>query len=380
VVEGVVPSSRPAPETPSQIAREFRSLREGGARVRAGGTARQAPEELRRYTPHYKIELGEVTYYLSEPRQNPDVRFFVAYVRLGGAAERRNLYARIFYKDVSLVWRSASHVVRSESENWIGKGEARWTPLDGDEVLCSAEETTDLPLEIQSALEGVLQRAPAVRSDHVALLRVLRRGGDDRIQAFRDFTAPRERARANPENLVNGGRKIAWFERPGEPESLVFEAGFEPDFEQGVVERSTSKSHLYGGRLRRFRIAARNRRIQYLFMAAPRQAWIIPPQTTSLEITSYGVRAIDVAIDEEMCVPGYEYHFLDESEDPPVFVSQIPKGFAGPPSPVDPDRSDASRWIERLPIVREFRQRVLGAKPAARRGGRAVVARRRLPH
>jgi hypothetical protein len=350
---------------PEQIAREFRALLEHGARVRAAGTARHAPEELRRYTPRYKIALGDIAYYLTGPRQNPDIRFFVAYVRLGDPAERRNLYARIFYKDVSLVWRSASHFVRSENENWIGKGEARWTTVDGEELLTSAEQTTDLPLEIQTALEVLLERGRAVRSDHVAVERVLRRGGDDRIEPFRDFTAPRERARADPAKLVNGGRRVAWFERPGDPESLVVEPGFEPDFSGGIVERSSSESRLYGGRLRRFRIASRNRRIQYLFMAAPRQAWIVPPQATSLEITSYGVRAVDVDVDDDLCVPGYEYHFLDESEDPPVFVSQIPKGFAGPPSPLDPDRCDASPWIERLPVVVEFRRRVLA--PRARR-------------
>ncbi len=97
-------------------------------------------------------------------------------------------------------------------------------------------------------------------------------------------------------------------------------------------------------------------------MAGPRQAWIIPPQATSTEITSYGVRAIDVMIDEDLCVPGYEYHFMDDSEDPPVLVSQIPERFVGEPSPVDPDRADASPWLEQLPVIQEFRRRVLGGK------------------
>jgi hypothetical protein len=106
---------------------------------------------------------------------------------------------------------------------------------------------------------------------------------------------------------------------------------------------------------------SRNRVIQYLFMASPRQVWIVPPQTTALRITSYGVRAIDVPADEDLCVPGYEYHFLDDSEDPPVFVSQIPTGYAGKPSAIDPDRADASPWIERLPVVKRFRRVVLAA-------------------
>lgn len=367
----VFASSAPAPETPREIAREFRGLLDGGLRIRPAGAARDDPEALpRRYGPRYKIELFDTTYYLADARQNPDIRFFVAYVRLGPSAKRlgysaaalRGLYPRIFYKDVSLVWRAASHFIRSDSENWIGKGDVRPVLMHGELVDCSAEDTTDLPLEIQTALETLLLRASRIRTDHQAVEKVLRRGPDDRIRAYADFTAPRDRARATRGNLVNGGRPIAGFRQPGDPASLVFEPGFEPDFADGIVETSQSRSTLYGGELRRFRIVSRNREIQYLFMAGPRQAWIIPPQATSTEITSYGVRAIDVMIDEDLCVPGYEYHFMDDSEDPPVLVSQIPERFVGESSPVDPDRADASPWLEQLPVIQEFRRRVLGGK------------------
>jgi hypothetical protein len=57
---------------------------------------------------------------------------------------------------------------------------------------------------------------------------------------------------------------------------------------------------------------------------------------------------------------------MDESEDPPQLYTQIPDGFAGQPSEVDPARSDASPWIEELPVIREFR-RVLGfSRPRTR--------------
>lgn len=353
-------SATPSKATPKEVAREFRSLQDGGVRMRAAGTARNAPELLRRYTPRYKIQVEDTAYYLTDVRQNPDLRFFVAYVHLASREHRRNLYPRIFYKDVSLVWRSASHFVRSETENWIGKGEARPTMIDGEEVVCSAEETTDLPLEIQTALETLLQLARPIRTDHVAVERILRRGGDDRIEPFDDFTLPRERARANPANRVNGGRSVAWFERPGDPKSLVIAPGYEPDFARGVVETSRSRSRLYGGNLRRFRIVSRNREIQYLFIAGRRIVWIVPPQATSWIITPYGSRAIDVITDEDLCLPGYEFHFLDTTEDPPVFLSQIPEGYAGKPSPLDPDRCDASPWIDELPVVKQFRRRILG--------------------
>lgn len=104
---------------------------------------------------------------------------------------------------------------------------------------------------------------------------------------------------------------------------------------------------------------SKNRKIQYLFFAGPRCVWIIPPQTTAANLTSYGVRAIDVVADEDLCIPGYEYHFIDDSEDPPVLVSQIPESFAGAASEFDPSRADASPWLDRLPVIREFRRKLL---------------------
>jgi hypothetical protein len=72
------------------------------------------------------------------------------------------------------------------------------------------------------------------------------------------------------------------------------------------------------------------------------------------------VRTIDVMADEELFVPGYEYHYLDEWEDPPAWVSQIPRGFAGEANPDYPERADASPWIEAMPVIRRFRKEVLG--------------------
>ncbi len=360
----IVPSSRPSEADPRRVAAEFSALLDRGFKLRPAGTAKQDPERaLRRYKPRYAIDLFDTRYYLTDIRQNPDIRFFVAYVRLG---ERKSLYPRIFYKDVSLVWRSASHFVRSENENWIGKGELRTEVIDGEEYGVSAEETTDLPLEIQTALEMLLRNAQRIPTDHKAVELILRRGGDNRIAAFADFTRPRENARSDPANLVNGGRTIARFTRPGDPRSLVIERGYEPDFEDGILEHTVSKSRLYGGKLERFRIVSTNREVQYLFMAGPKQVWIIPPQATSRLITSYGVRAIDVITDEDLCLPGFEYHFLDETEDPPEWVSQIPPGFVGEPSPLDPDRCNASAWIDRMPVVKQFRKEVLG-RPRPRR-------------
>jgi hypothetical protein len=51
---------------------------------------------------------------------------------------------------------------------------------------------------------------------------------------------------------------------------------------------------------------------------------------------------------------------MDEDQDPPALYSQIPVGFAGETSPVDELRADASPWLDRVPVIRDFRRRVLG--------------------
>ena len=356
----IVASVRPLRLTPAQVLRELRERIAHGAALRPAGESKRDPERLLRegYAPTAAVSLFDTTYYLSHPRENDDIRFFVAFVTSArGAPDAAPIYPRIFYKDVSLVWRCATHFVRSEHENWIGKGDVRFVREGGFELMYSAESTTDLPLEIQTALEVLLRRAGRIPRDDVAVPEVLRRGPDDRIRAYRDFTEPRRRDRADRRNLVHGGRAVARFTRPHDPSSLRFAPGFEPDFARGVLEVAHSKSTLYGGKLRRVRILSRNRRIQYLFMAAPRQVWIVPPQATTTRLSSYGVRTIDVLVDEDLCVPGYEYHQGDGPGE-----SQIPPGFAGALSPADPSRADASPWLDRLPVIQEFRRKVLGAR------------------
>ena len=352
----IVPSARPAPLTPREVAGNFRLRLENGATLRPAGTARRNPDRLLSagYTPKHRVDLFDTTFYLTNVRQNPDIRFFVGYVTRRGADA---IFPRIFYKDLSLVWRSASHYTRSARENWIGKGDLREYVENGLDYECSAESTTDLPLEVQTAFEGLSRMARRVRYDDVAVGLVLRRAPDDRIEAYEDFRGPRRRAQADPRNRVNRGRPVARFTRRGDPASLRFAAGFQPDFGRGVIEVTQSTSRLYGGRLRRFRILSANRKVQYLFMAGPRQVWIIPAQATTTQLSSYGVRTLDVVADDDLFLPGYEYHGGEHGE---LGADQIPEGFAGEISELDPSRADASPWLDRLPVVREFRRRVLG--------------------
>jgi hypothetical protein len=354
-----------SPQTPRQIAAEFRrKVRDGESVLRPAGEARRDPGILlERYAPRYRIDVFGTTLYLTHLRHDENLGFFVAYVGMRDA-----LHPRIFYKDISLVWRCATHWIRSEHDNWIGKGDLKTYVEDGELMESSAEETTDLPLEIQAALDTASRAGSASIRDDRAVPLVLRRAPDGRFEPYADFVEPRRRAAADPRNRIHGGRSVARFTRSGDPTSLVFVKGFEPDLARGVVQESRSKSRLYGGAIRKFRVLSRNREIQYQFIKAPRHVWIIPPQALTTELSTYGVRTVDVHVDEDLCVPGFEYHYVDDSTQPPTLHSQIPEGFAGAASDVDPSRADASAWLDRLPVVQRFRR-------ALARGG---LARRRI--
>ena len=358
----IVPGVRVADLTPRQVEREFRRMWDDGVPVRVAGEARDDPSRLlsRGYKPKYKLELFDTKLFLTDVRQNPQLRFFVTYVvQPRPSTGKTEIYPRIFYKDNSLIWRSASHFVCLNGELWIGKGDVGCRVEGDDELLTSMESTTDLPLEIQTTLETLNRKLRSVRTDESALGLVLRRANHDRMLAYRDFIEPRRRAAADRRNRINGGRSIARFRRKNDPTSLEITSGFEPDFRRGIVETSVMSSRMYGGALQRFRILSANRKIQYLFFAGPRHVWIIPPQATTTELSSYGVRTVDVVADEDLFVPGYEYHYLDDEQEPPVVFSQIPDGHAGATHPRDDTRADASRWLDRLPVIREFRRKVL---------------------
>lgn len=357
----IVPSVARVEESPGRVARELRALIAGGARVRVAGRACGAEDLFALgHTPKHKIELFGTRFYLANARQNPELRFIVAYVVQDHATSgRTEIHPRIFYKDLSLVWRSASHF-SNEDGLWVGKGDTEVVFSDGYEVVTSRESTTDLPLEMQSALESLLRWTRRPRGDGRVLGLVLRESGGDRIAPYADFTRARERAAANTGNLVNGGRKVARFTRRNDPTSLRFVSGFEPDFRDGILETGRGKSRLYGGVVRRFRILSRNRQIQYLFFAAPKHVWIAAPQATTTELSTYGVRTIDVLADDDLFIPGYEYHYLEDEDDPSSLYSQIPDGFAGPGCPHDDQKADASPWLDRIGVIRDFRREVLG--------------------
>lgn len=363
VVTGVAPE----PVTAREVQRRFRALLAGGAELRPAGRARRDPRVLLEppYLPRHVVRLFSATIFLTGYLFDDALGFCIAYVALDGpgGAPARRVFPRLFYKDSSLVWRVASHFVHDHEEYWIGKGDVRLERRPDGDFLCTAEETTNLPYELQPALDVVSRAARRRRCDDAVLL-VLREGPSGRIEPYADFVAPRRRAAAR--HRIHGGRPVAWFARPGDPGSLRFARGFEPDFAGGVLEETSAASRFYGGELRKVRILATNRSIQYLFIASPTHAWVNPPQALTTELSTYAVRTVDVLADELVFVPGYEYHETD-GEDPALHHSQIPERFAGPPHPADPARADASAWIEALPVVRAFRREVLGERAGRRR-------------
>ena len=356
----VVTGVRPEEGSPTRVARRFRRMVAEGAELLPAGTARRDPEVLLspRYLPRTEVRLFDATYFLTDYRFDDALGFFVAYVVLGAGngAPVRRVYPRLFYKDSSLAWRVASHFVHDHDEYWIGKGEVRWERRADGEYLCTAEETTDLPYELQSALDDASRRKRRRRDDDAVAL-VLREGPSGRLAPYRDFSAPRERAASRWR--VNGGRPVARFLRRGDPESLRFARGYEPDFGDGVLERARLRSRFFGGALHKVRVLSTNRLIQYLFLAAPGRAWVNPLQTLTTELSSYGVRVHDVLADQDLSVPAFEYHETN-GEDGGVVHSQIPAGYSGAPHPDDPSRADASAWTEALPVIRALRARVLG--------------------
>lgn len=320
--------------------------------MRVDGRGRQDPAALlgSGYTPKYEIALFGTRFFLCNQRNAHDLKVFPGYVLPAG---QRRIFARIFYKDSSLVWRSASHYIYTEDEQWIGKGSVKWVATAGERGWFSAEETTNLPFEMQSALDEVSRRGPRTRNDNRVLALILRNAPSDRVWPYRDFEAPRERAMKFAANRINDNRSIAWFADDFDPESLQFEPGYEPDF-GATIDISHSRSTFYGGDIEKHRIASANGRIQYLFVAGPEHVWIVHAQSFTTEISSYGVRTVDVIADEKLFIPGYE--FFDNAGDGEV-DDQIPAGFAGKPCPFDPDRADASPWNDSLPVIREFRAR-----------------------
>ena len=337
--------------------REFSSLLDDGYRLKFSSRISTDSEGMLKrlfakgLKPKHKIELFDTAFYFSNVRQMPELRFFVTFIVQG-----KVIYPRIIYKDLSLSWRTASHFTFLDEDIWIGKGDVRDEIIDGEEVEVSDESTTELPLEMQTAVEGLLASTKKPASGEGILELVLRMSPPDRIRPYQDFLAQRIKAQSNPKNLINKGRAVARFKKKNDPGSLHVTKGFEPDFKNGIVEHSQSMSKLYGGVLNRYRILSSNKKAQYYFIAGKTHVWMYPIQALTTELSSFGVRTIDVVADDDLFLPGYEYHHMEKTENGMELYSQIPKGYAGEVCPVDEDKADASPWLNEISLIKQFRK------------------------
>ena len=247
------------PGSPRQIATQFRRMLESGYRLKVDGLARKDPESLLQngYTPKYAMDIFDKRLFLCNKRTAQGLKVIPAYVvtrgHSGGGA--KSVYARLFYKDSSLVWRSASHYINTPDEHWIGKGAIRWQGKRGARGWFSAEETTNLPFEIQAALDDASQRYARRQNDHRVLSLILHNAPSSRVHPYQDFEGPRTRAMKSARNRINNNRPIAWFEDENDPRSLRFEPGFQPDFRR-ALDVSSSRSTMYGGAIRKYRFAS----------------------------------------------------------------------------------------------------------------------------
>lgn len=354
-----IPNVVAAEKSPRQAGERFRHLLAAGYRLRADGLASDDPHVLLRtgYTPKYEIELFGTRFFVCNQRDVEGMKVLPAYVlpATGPRRQRWSIYARVFYKDSSLVWRAGSHYIDASDYQWIGKGAVKWVNKRGERGWFSAEETTNLPFEMQAALDDVSHRGPRSRTDHRILNLVLRQAPANRVRPYQDFEGPRKSAMSLRANRINNNRPVAWFADDSDPGSLHFAPGFEPSF-KSIIDISTSRSTMYGGVIRKHRIVSRNGRIQYMFVSGPHHVWLVHAQAFTTELSSYGLRTVDVIADDDLFIPGYE--FFDNTGDGEI-DDQIPPGFAGPVCPLDPDRADASPWNDRLPVVQAFRRSVL---------------------
>ncbi|MCP4080375.1 MAG: hypothetical protein GY819_17385 [Planctomycetaceae bacterium] len=56
----------------------------------------------------------------------------------------------------------------------------------------------------------------------------------------------------------------------------------------------------------------------------------------------------------------YRSRYCDSTATGEELYSQIPQGLAGEICPFDDQKADASAWLDKLPVIVDFRRRLLG--------------------
>jgi len=262
---------------PRQIERAFRELLDAGVELRPTGKTRNRPARLLSlgYAPKHAIELFDTTFYLTNVRENFYVRFFVAYVvqPTRGRCQDRTSAILLQRRRAQLAF-GVAH--RASARRFLDrKG-------DVETVIQTVRSTSLARVDYRSADRNAARTRSALpegeddsdrRRRGELILRTAPGDASSRTRLQRAASA----RQSEPRNLVNGGRSVAWFARKNDPTSLRFARGFEPDLDAGSWRQRNHEPSLWrSGPL--LPILSRNRRIQYLFMGAPRHVWIIPPQ------------------------------------------------------------------------------------------------------
>jgi len=158
---------------------------------------------------------------------------------------------------------------------------------------------------------------------------------------------------------VNEGTSIGGFTEKGNPASFRFLEGYEPDFNNGIVEIFESNNPIYGT-IKSYRILSANKQVQFIFnVDSESRVWIGAMQAVTPRLTRFGVRADVVTVSStsidgrgvDLLMPAYEY------------PSQTPARYQGK---LKGEYCDASGFINQLPVIREFRAKVLGERGAVK--------------
>ncbi len=279
---------------------------------------------LNNYGPRYEIEINDGNaYFLSEPRTNMDGHvFFVAWVYQDGVIHVRYLYK----SDSSIGWRVATH--RSDG-HFLGKG-------------ANGEITTDVPGEIEQALNGIVARSQL---------------NDDNYQAY-DMVLPfLERKEDIPDSFadvitnpaVNDDNPIGHFKDDNDPSTFEFESGYEPNFNSGLIETYDDVNKLYGP-VKVYRFVSVNRKIQFKFIVdAKGRKFVGSIQSTEEKITSYGTRSEIVHADRKLYAAVLRNMNGGSISIPARYIGPIAAG----------NYSDISAWTNALPFFKEFEAKYL---------------------
>ena len=254
----ILPGVQPDPRDPRALATEFRAALADGVRLRPSGEAKQDPtpaanSPLRGALSHRPLpgsNLSDRVPLRRQPEFHGRVRRTVGVLR----SRRRVRTTRgSSTKDSSLVWRVATHFVRSEDDNWIGKGDTKWELIRRRRVL--VQRGGDREPAFSRCRKRSTSLAGAARS-HGGITTRSRSSCSAATEIasnpFAEFVTPRRRAAER--YRIHGGKPIARFHSQGRSQHAALREGLRTGLPtRGWWTQSSSHSKLYGGPVTKFR-------------------------------------------------------------------------------------------------------------------------------